>query len=103
MPTVPEGGYPDIVQSIKHESPPGVPIEVGDGDTPVPAHEVRFAEARVLAEAVSIEADLAFTIEALEQLLQMMDVEPDSDSAAVRARALWSAAVVSYARAFGSS
>ncbi len=102
MPDAPDEGYPEIVRSIKHESRPGVPVELGDGGSPVPIHEVRFAEARVLAEAVSIEADLGFTIDALGQLLEVIDAGgPDSPSATVHARALWSAAVVAYARAFG--
>ena len=55
----------------------------------------------MLAEAVSIEADLAFADDALGQLLQVMDAGLGSASATVHARALWSAAVVAYARAFG--
>jgi len=60
-----------------------------------------MAEARILAEAVSIEADLGFTIDALGQWLEVIDAGPDSHSAVIHARALWSAAVVAYARAFG--
>jgi hypothetical protein len=68
-------------------------------DVDIPHVEVRFGEARELADALSVAMDLDFVIEVLTRLAQHLR-EPDPDG--VHARAYWSAALIAYVRCFAT-
>lgn len=63
----------------------------------MPIVEVKFKEARLLADCGSINQDLTFCIEACTRLLEMERTKSDDE---LVKRSLWSSSLVSYVRCF---
>jgi hypothetical protein len=69
--------------------------------TPLPTVAIDIASAQVLADYASILQDLQFVMECCKRLLTEL-AAPEDDRDPVVPQALWSAALVAYARCFGT-
>ena len=69
--------------------------------TPLPTVAIDIPSAQILADYASILQDLQFVMECCKRLLAEL-VAPEDDRDPVVPQALWSAALVAYARCFGT-
>jgi hypothetical protein len=73
---------------------------VASSDAPMLTVALDVPSAHILADQASIIQDLQFVIECCKRLLTEL-AKPEADRDAVVPQALWSAALISYARCFG--
>ena len=69
--------------------------------TNLPVVKLEGGRARRLADLTGIYADLSFTIDACTVLMRLLQEKRETDEAWVLKEALWSSALMSYARSFG--
>jgi hypothetical protein len=72
----------------------------GSSDAPMLTVALEVPSARILADQASIIQDLQFVMECCKRLLTEL-AKPEQDRDAVVPQALWSAALIAYARCFG--